>query len=64
MPAHYGSAKGKPKPIGGRKPLAGKPGTASAVGKGDSPKPPKKKQPAPTRLVIQPVKPKPSKRGK
>ena len=25
MPAHYGSGKGKPKPIGGRKPLAGKP---------------------------------------
>lgn len=25
MPAHYGPGKGKPKPIGGRKPLAGKP---------------------------------------
>lgn len=54
----------KPKPIGGRKPLAGKPDTGSTVGKRKNPTPPKKKQPAPTRLVIQPVKTKPSKRGK
>ena len=56
MPSHYGK-EGKQKPIGGRKPLAGKPGSGSASGKvKGNPTPPKKKQPAPTRLVITPIK--------
>jgi len=55
MPSHYGK-EGKQKPIGGRKPLAGKPDTGSTVGKRKNPTPPKKKQPAPTRLVITPIK--------
>lgn len=47
----------KAKPIGGRKPLAGKPGSGSDSGKAKrNPTPPKKKQPAPTRLVITPIK--------